>query len=578
MLRQLLAICLFPAAVFAVDPYKLTVTPTSAKPADGTVKIMLALDPDQCSGLSGPFENVTFQVTGSGVTLGKSTTAGSCSVSYDLTMANTVHPGPYELMAIRTDPQTKATTLLGSVVFNVLNPLQGPIPDGLPAQVDVMWDVMTYETCADDFGKRVAGRFYCVEVVVGNNTGFPLQIAAIGFQPAGSSQDEAIQNTEPSAGYLTTRSVLQHAQALSGRSFALNAIQTGGLLMASFIPFFHNAGPKSNFTAASAIVGTTLLAGVSTLFPDLLTRELNDLDDQVLRDGKIIPNNTQVRTVVFFDRGALQSYLAPLLGNCRGLSNVRPEAIHPTANARERAVPACTQGPGVLRSRMFTGKSYRISNNVDPAMVRMALKHLVLIGDKVQYLNRIRVDSSAPSGEVSPPPQAVAAAVFPAQLVPGANSVDIAIGGEHLSGATVSTPNGVTITNQHSSDTMITATIDIPASYDQTSIPITITGAGGTVTAVLNGVQIPPVVNSNTIDPPLTAGATSTIDIQGDHLDTATLALVPDVLDGDVTYAVHTPSELKATVKIQADASGKSVKITVANGSQSTTVANVTVQ
>jgi hypothetical protein len=78
-----------------------------------------------------------------------------------------------------------ATTKTASVTFTVTKeePLPpGPIPPGMRPQVDIMWAVVPQRIVKDNFGTRVGKLFYCVEVVIGNNTGYDLQIAAVAFK------------------------------------------------------------------------------------------------------------------------------------------------------------------------------------------------------------------------------------------------------------------------------------------------------------------------------------------------------------------------------------------------------------
>jgi hypothetical protein len=80
----------------------------------------------------------------------------------------------------RENQTDKTTTLTISVVKQEPLP-PGPIPPGLKPQVDIMWGVVPQRIVKDNFGTRVGKLFYCIEVVIGNNTGYDLQIASVGF-------------------------------------------------------------------------------------------------------------------------------------------------------------------------------------------------------------------------------------------------------------------------------------------------------------------------------------------------------------------------------------------------------------
>ncbi len=75
---------------------------------------------------------------------------------------------------------------------------RGPIPPGLKPQVDIMWAVVPQRIVSDNFGSRVAKLFYCIEVVIGNNTGYDLQIASVGFKlgPIGKAATTMAQTYE----------------------------------------------------------------------------------------------------------------------------------------------------------------------------------------------------------------------------------------------------------------------------------------------------------------------------------------------------------------------------------------------
>jgi len=118
----------------------------------------------------------------------------------------------------------------------------------------------------------------------------------------------------------------------------------------------------------------------------------------VLRDGLIIKNNTQVRTLAFFPKELL-----------RLPGNVESEAEYKawSNNARE---------------------------------VRERLGQIVIIGDLIQYVNRISLTPNAP-GPVNPPP--TINRPDPPRLKQGVRSVPITITGSNLAGAQLS-PRGTT--------------------------------------------------------------------------------------------------------------------------------------
>ena len=130
-------------------------------------------------------------------------------------------------------------------------------------------------------------------------------------------------------------------------------------------------------------------------------KEINNLDDQAFRDGKLIPNNTQVRFLVFVQKDSLKDAIGDVipriqamnhLGSCSplpvGYTNVpgQPGKCYP---AWEDSLSSC------LKKR-----------SCDPLIVRLALGKMVVVGDTVDYLQRIVVDASVTSQEVPAPQKA----------------------------------------------------------------------------------------------------------------------------------------------------------------------------
>jgi hypothetical protein len=232
----------------------------------------------------------------------------------------------------------------------------GPIPPGLDPQVDLMWAVVPMTIVGDNFGRAMRKKFYAIEVVIGNNTGYDLQIASVGFEGAKGPEIDPktgkwngkwieIDHVAPSTGFKMARGSSERAKQLYPRNLALNTIRALGPVLVGFTPFFHNIGHRSNFTEGINIFSNPVEKAFDLIVPDLSIEELNRLQDAIIRDDNmtrtVIPNNTQARTVVLVAKDLL------------GLTK--------------------EQGRDV------------------PLRVMQALGSLVLVGQKVQYLNRERV-------------------------------------------------------------------------------------------------------------------------------------------------------------------------------------------
>ena len=300
---------------FPITVFPKVIQPTNGKLPSG-MNLTVACDDNRVR----DFTRDTLIVIGDGLTLSlQPTNSGNCSITYGVTIAPNISPGSHQVQLVDQNKNT-----LGSANIAVLDSSAGPIPPGLPPQVDVLWEVMSQKNCSDVFGSRVAERDYCIQLKVGNNSGYGLQVAGIGF----STQLDALKDTRNADGtiaianssYASTRAVLLTENVTAGRNIVYNVLQAAGVLMAGFTPFFgmgkypngtvNNA--RTNWTTAASIVSGPLLAAYNIIAPNPVITKLNNLDDQSFKDSKIIANNSQIQTVVFVEKQALTYQIAAL--------------------------------------------------------------------------------------------------------------------------------------------------------------------------------------------------------------------------------------------------------------------------
>jgi hypothetical protein len=265
----------------------------------------------------------------------------------------------------------------GAAVLAMMDATAGPTPS--TPEVDVLWDVISQHVCSDSFGNHVPKYLYCVEVKIGNNSSHSLQLAGVGFKVkhpfAGKADIPAdARLISPNTAYQTSRSVLQAGQGTTGRNLVYNITKSLGLIMASFTPYFHNPNSSSKWSTGAAIVSGAFVQTIDLVAPDLTIRELNNLDDQSFRDGKLIPNNTQVRMIVFVDKELI------------------------AGSMKER----CTELLTVNSKAPSDSELKKCTNSEDPTIIKVLLGDLVLVGDAVDYLQRVVVDTSVTSQEVAP--------------------------------------------------------------------------------------------------------------------------------------------------------------------------------
>lgn len=246
------------------------------------------------------------------------------------------------------------------VDFTVTAIAQGPIPPGLNGKgaVDVMWSVLPDGITNDNFGGKVAKQFFCVEVTVGNDSGFDLQLASIGFTLPYAPGANII----PNSGYRTVRGSLEAYQKLDARNFVVNGLKVLGPILTGFVPFFHVVSHKANYSEAVNIISNPLEKGLENFWPDIVPAELDRLADQTFRDDvsvkTIIPNNVQSRILTF----------------------VPKRLLFPKKNNGFKS--------WVKKCPAEEDKECRPDN---PQDVMTVLGQAVIVGREINYVNRVRV-------------------------------------------------------------------------------------------------------------------------------------------------------------------------------------------
>lgn len=326
--------------------------------------------------------------TGTGVTA-VTPTIGECTLTTTLSIDTSAQPGLQFLMVNEAPSKDATASSAGGAIFAMMDATAGPTPS--TPEVDVMWDVLSKHVCSDSFGNHVPRYLYCVEVKIGNNSSHGLQLAGVGFKVrnpyaglGGIAPDATLISANTA--YQTTRSMAQAGGDTTFRNLAYRSLEGTGLIMASFTPFFKNTNHKANWSTASSIVGNTLTQVFSLVAPDQTVRELTNLDDQAFRDGKIIPNNTQIRMIVFVDKELI-----------KGTIQQRCKTLFAPASTDGKA--GSPPSPEVLS---------KCENSDDPTIVKLLLGDLVVVGDKIDYIERMVVDTSVTSQEVNAPMSATA--------------------------------------------------------------------------------------------------------------------------------------------------------------------------
>jgi hypothetical protein len=82
----------------------------------------------------------------------------------------------------------------------------------------------------------------------------------------------------------------------------MNLIGGFGTLISGFIPFYHNANPRANFSTFSSILNGQFKEAFGLSVPDLTVAQLNRLENLAMHDGLTIPNNDSATAIVFYPR------------------------------------------------------------------------------------------------------------------------------------------------------------------------------------------------------------------------------------------------------------------------------------
>jgi hypothetical protein len=337
---------------------------------------------------------------GNGVTVVNTRPNDNCSIIATLTIDPTALPGTTPLLVRSKDDKT------AQFDFGIMDAVPGPIPPGIAPQVDVMWTVLPRKIVKDTFGGWIWKKYYSIEVVIGNNSGYDLQVAGLGFMlrnqdgtfPAGDNTDQ--MGNVPTNDYHIVRSTVEREQTNGARALVLNSIQAAALIASGVTPFFHNLGHRANFTTGLDIGSDPLGRALNFAWPDNTITQLNRLDNLSLHDSTIIPNNNQTRTVVYVARDTLNAYFQQK----RESDTSAATAAKRQPNSLPLPVMPCAE---TEKSGKFIKHPTRPYCNPDnPQDIKHWLGNLILVGNQIEYRQRIHITSQQQ-------PQATALSIAP---------------------------------------------------------------------------------------------------------------------------------------------------------------------
>lgn len=431
-----------------------TITPERGK--HGTYEVLVTSSESTCATTNELSEAKLVAPEGGPIQVVETRIADKCSLTARIIVLQDALPGKVRMWVEKEDK------ILGIVEFTVTEPVPpGQIPVAEP-QVDVMWSVLPKKLVSHNFGRTIASEYYAVEIIIGNNSAYNLQIVSVGFElppetdiekllaysgatSNGQQQQQQQQEEEesaadrsrrlerelfsrsnrkrtiiPTSSYRVTRGSLEAKHLLYPRTFVLSTITALGPLLTGFVPFFHNLNRRANFSEGINIFSNPLEKGLEMVWPDPRPSQRERFDDQVLRDGLVVRNNTQVRTLAFFPKELLRL----------------PEAVE-------------------------TEKEYKKWRDV-PMSIRGRLGELVLVGDLVQHVNRISVTPNPPAEAAASP---VINNIVMNAVKQSDQDVELEIHGSNLQGANfrvLGVPEiAIAVTSSDPSGRVAAATMDV---------------------------------------------------------------------------------------------------------------------
>ena len=331
-------------------------------------------------------------LSGIGLTPSSADAGGvSCKASWKLDVAASTLLGATSLVlqSGKKDDAGKITPvkLLDLLELQVTPVAAGPIPPGLNPQVDVMWKIMPWKNTSDSFGRKVANQYFCVHIMVGNNTGYAVQFSSLGFRTQ-VMKDDVTMPPIPNDPYNFPRSTIEKDQLVGKRALVLHSLEAASGILTGAAGFVHNKGHSANYNMALGLANP-VEAGFNVVWPDRTVRHLVALDTRGFRDGIIVANNVPSPPIIAF--------VSRELVECpRGSGSCGPLVRGITRVARNRS-------------------------EFNPNEIMNALGELVLAGQPIQYLPRINVSGN--KVQLAPVPPVVNPSTTPSVAQGGTSTV-----------------------------------------------------------------------------------------------------------------------------------------------------------
>lgn len=189
------------------------------------------------------------------------------------------------------------------------------IPEAVqaPPTVDLAWKVIPYRIVEDSFGRRVAERFFAVEIHIGNNSGHDLLVSGFYFRPPGESHRQSLEPNDP---YSMVRGVIERDQQVGRRAMTMHTVRSfGPLLSLGGTLITGSAVTVAKYGASVGIFSNGIEKGLDAAYPDQTLRQIGRLDANSFQDHLVLRQNEPKRVLVFVSRETVQ---CPAKTRCDG--------------------------------------------------------------------------------------------------------------------------------------------------------------------------------------------------------------------------------------------------------------------
>jgi len=206
----------------------------------------------------------------------------------------------FTLVAIYDD--TKGGPKTEALIMGALTVRSGGIVNTLPLSyrrnpVTTSWEILPPSIVGDNYGRTVKNDYYCIEVMIQNNSGSDIALAGLVFN--------ASNRERPVTSYSTVHGSLAKRKLTHPRALTLAIVDGVGSLMTGFNPFFHVDSHAANYSQFIDILSNPFAKGLATVWKDSYPDEVSRFEQDVLKDDKIISNGSTFKTKIFFPKRAL---------------------------------------------------------------------------------------------------------------------------------------------------------------------------------------------------------------------------------------------------------------------------------